>query len=163
MLFIGIAGHLVRYLPLQKSDWAPYWTILISDERVVNMKLSPISDLHYVRTYSAMRHGGSVKACLTVVLLSRVQIQSLPSPQLTANLLVGCHLGWHLAVCWPLWGATEEKIMRNEPLVHQKHIKKKKHILPITGKIQDSSCGRYSAREKNTGPAGLLNSLMWSV
>jgi hypothetical protein len=43
------------------------------------------------------RHGGSVVACLTVVLQSRVRIRRLPSPQLTANLLVGCHLGWHLA------------------------------------------------------------------
>jgi hypothetical protein len=43
------------------------------------------------------RHGGSVVARLTVVLQSWVQIQRLPSPQLTANLLVGCHLGWHLA------------------------------------------------------------------
>jgi hypothetical protein len=44
------------------------------------------------------RHGGSVVARLTVVLQSRVQIRRLPSPQLTANLLVGFHLGWHLAV-----------------------------------------------------------------
>ncbi len=64
----------------------------------------------------------------TVVLQSRVQIQRLPSPQLTANLLVGCHLGWHLAAGWPLWGATEEKNYENEPLVPQKHIKKKKVI-----------------------------------
>jgi hypothetical protein len=34
----------------------------------------------------------------TVVLQSQVQIRHLPSPQLTANLLVGCYLGWHLAV-----------------------------------------------------------------
>ncbi len=65
------------------------------------------------------RHGGTVVACLTVVLQSRVQIWHLPSPQLTANCLVGCHLRWHLAARWPLWGATEEKIMRNELLVHQ--------------------------------------------
>jgi hypothetical protein len=31
-----------------------------------------------------------------VVLLSRVRIRRLPSPQLTANLLVGCHLGMAL-------------------------------------------------------------------
>jgi hypothetical protein len=42
-------------------------------------------------------HGGSVVARLTDVLQSRVRIRRLPSPQLTANLLVGCHLGWHLA------------------------------------------------------------------
>ncbi len=59
------------------------------------------------------RHGGSVMrgmvaqnweawwpvvARLAVVLHSRVRIWRLPRPQLTANLLVGCHLGWHLAV-----------------------------------------------------------------
>jgi hypothetical protein len=43
------------------------------------------------------RHGGSMVACQTVVLQSRVRIRRLPSPQLTAHLLVGCHLGWHLA------------------------------------------------------------------
>ncbi len=62
----------------------------------------------------------------TVVLQSRVQIRRLPSQQLSANLLVGCHLGWHMAAGWPLWGATEEKITKKEPLVHQKHTKKKK-------------------------------------
>ncbi len=64
-------------------------------------------------------HGGSVGVCLFVVLQSWVRIWYLPSPQLTANLLVGCHLGWHLAADWPLWGATEEKMIRNEPLVYQ--------------------------------------------
>jgi hypothetical protein len=39
---------------------------------------------------------------LTVVLQSRVRIRCLPSPQLIAYLLVGCYLGWHLAVGWPL-------------------------------------------------------------
>ncbi len=72
------------------------------------------------------RHGGSMVAHQTVVLQSWVRIQCLPNPQLTANLLMGCHLGWHLAGGWPLWGAIEEKIMKNEPLVRQKHIKKKK-------------------------------------
>ncbi len=48
----------------------------------------------------------------TVVLQSWVRIRHLPSPQQTANLLEGCHLGWHLAEGWPLWGATEEKIMK---------------------------------------------------
>jgi hypothetical protein len=36
--------------------------------------------------------------CQTVVLQSRVRIRRLPSPQLIDYLLVGCHLGWHLAV-----------------------------------------------------------------
>ncbi len=42
------------------------------------------------------RHGDSVVARLTVVLQSRVRIRHLPSPQLTAKCLVGCHLRWHL-------------------------------------------------------------------
>ncbi len=55
------------------------------------------------------RHGGSVVAGLTVVPGSNL---ASPQPTATANLLVGYHLGWHLAVGWPLLGATEEKIMR---------------------------------------------------
>ncbi len=76
------------------------------------------------------RRGGSVVVRQTVVLQSRVRIRRLPSPQLIANLLVGCHLVWHLAAGWPLWGATEEKIVKNGSLVRQKHIKKKKKIAP---------------------------------
>ncbi len=75
------------------------------------------------------RRGSSMVARQTVVLKSRVQIWRLPSPQLSANLLVGCHLGWHMSAGWPLWGATEEKITKKEPLVHQKHTKKKKSYL----------------------------------
>ncbi len=44
------------------------------------------------------RRGGLMVARQTVVLQSRVRIRRLPSSQLTANLLVGCHLGCHLAV-----------------------------------------------------------------
>jgi hypothetical protein len=44
------------------------------------------------------RHSGSMVARQTVVLQSRVRIQRLPSPHLTANFLVGCHLKWR----WPL-------------------------------------------------------------
>jgi hypothetical protein len=36
-------------------------------------------------------------ACQTVVLQTRVRIRCLPSSQLLANLLVGCHLGLALA------------------------------------------------------------------
>jgi hypothetical protein len=43
------------------------------------------------------KRGGSMVALQTVVLQSRVRVRQLPSPQLTDNLLVGCHLGWHLA------------------------------------------------------------------
>jgi hypothetical protein len=43
------------------------------------------------------RGGGSMVVCQTVVLQPIVRIRRLPSPQLTANLQVGCHLGWHLA------------------------------------------------------------------
>ncbi len=79
------------------------------------------------------RHGGSMVARQTVVLQSWVRIQRLPGPQLTASLLVGCYLGWYLAAGWPLWEATEEKITKNELLVHQKkkHIKKNKKISEV--------------------------------
>ncbi len=53
-----------------------------------------------------------------------VRIRYLPSPQQTANLLEGCHLGWHLAEGWPLWGMTEEKIIKK----CQKHIRKKNDL-----------------------------------
>jgi hypothetical protein len=43
------------------------------------------------------RRGGSMVVHQTVVLQSWVRIRCLSIPQLTANLLVGCHLGWHLA------------------------------------------------------------------
>jgi hypothetical protein len=39
------------------------------------------------------RRGGSMVAHQTVVLQSQVRIRHLPSPQQTANLLEGCHLG----------------------------------------------------------------------
>ncbi len=52
---------------------------------------------HLSRSYNLGRHGGSIVVRQTVVLQSRVHIRHLPSPQLIANLLVGCHLGWHLA------------------------------------------------------------------
>jgi hypothetical protein len=52
------------------------------------------------------RRGGSMVAGKTIVLQSRVRIRSLPSQHLIANLLVGCHPGWH----------------ENKPLVCQKHI-----------------------------------------
>ncbi len=74
------------------------------------------------------RHGGSMVARQTVVLLSRVRIWCLPSQQLTANLLAGWHLGYHLALGLPLWVATEQKITKNEPLVRQKHLQKKKRM-----------------------------------
>jgi hypothetical protein len=120
-----------------------YWTALCWHDNAKCTKIAKIKAqfcsffIFYLVVLEPGRHGGSVVAHLTVVLQSRVRIRCLPSPQLTANLLVGCHLGWHLAACWPLWGATEEKIMRNEPLVRQKHIKKKKscsrtQVLPIT-------------------------------
>jgi hypothetical protein len=106
---------------MQKYVWIPIMTpngeFEESKHRVFQKSLE-------IRLYIP-RRGGSLVARLTVVLQSQVRNRRLPSPQLTANLLVGCHLGWHLAAGWPLWGATEEKIMRNEPLVRQKHIKKK--------------------------------------
>jgi hypothetical protein len=62
----------------------------------------------------------------TVVLQSRVRILCLPSPQLTANLLVGCHLGMELGCgLTSVRGNRGEKYV-NELLVRQKHKKKKK-------------------------------------
>ncbi len=61
----------------------------------------------------------------TVVLQSRVLIWRLPSPQLTANLLVGYHLGWHLATGLISVRGNRGENYENEPLVRQKHIKKK--------------------------------------
>jgi hypothetical protein len=53
---------------------------------------------------------------------------SNPASQLIAHLLVGCHLGWYLAAGWPLWGATEEKIVKMDRWCAKKHIKKKKYF-----------------------------------
>jgi hypothetical protein len=86
------------------------------------------------------RRGGSMVACQTVVLQSRVQIWHLPSPQLTANLLVGCHLGWHLAPGWPLWGATEEKITKINLWLAKKNIKINKKLLIYIGR---SKCSNF--------------------
>jgi hypothetical protein len=60
-----------------------------------------------------------------LVLQSQVRIRRLPSPQLTANLLMGCQLGWHLARLTSVRGNRGENY-ENEPQVHQKHIRKKK-------------------------------------
>jgi hypothetical protein len=64
-----------------------------------------------------------------VVLQSRVQIRRLPSPQLTANLLVGCHLGMALGCGLTSVRGNRGKNYENEPLVPQKHTKKKKKLL----------------------------------
>ncbi len=48
------------------------------------------------RGSSIGRRGSSMVAHQAVVLQSRVRIRRLPSPQLTANLLVGCHRGMAL-------------------------------------------------------------------
>jgi hypothetical protein len=64
----------------------------------------------------------------TVVLQSRVQIRRLPSPQLTANLLVGCHLGMALGCGLTSVRGNRGENYENEPLVRQKHTKKKKLI-----------------------------------
>jgi hypothetical protein len=65
----------------------------------------------------------------TVVLQSRVQIRCLPSPQLTANLLVGSHLGMALACGLTSMRGNRGENYENEPLVRQKHTKKKKNFL----------------------------------
>jgi hypothetical protein len=62
----------------------------------------------------------------TVVLQSRVQIRHLPGPQLTANLLVGCHLGMALGCELTSVRGNRGENYENELLVRQKHAKKKK-------------------------------------
>jgi hypothetical protein len=64
----------------------------------------------------------------TVVLQSRVRIWRLPSPQLTANLLVGCHLGMELGCGLTSARGNRGENYANEPLVRQKHTKKKKTL-----------------------------------
>jgi hypothetical protein len=64
------------------------------------------------------RCGGSMVANQTIVLKSRVRIWRLPSPQLTANLLVGCYLGWHLDGC----GLTSVRGGRGENYKNAKNI-----------------------------------------
>ncbi len=64
-----------------------------------------------------------------VVLQSQVRIRRLPSPQLTANLLVGCHPGMALGCgLTSVRGNRGKKITKNEPLVPQKHTKKKNDV-----------------------------------
>jgi hypothetical protein len=63
----------------------------------------------------------------TVVLQSWVQIRRLPSPQLTANLLVGCHLRMALGCGLTSLRGNRGENYENEPLVRQKHTKKKKY------------------------------------
>jgi hypothetical protein len=61
----------------------------------------------------------------TVILQSRVRIRRLPSPQLTANLLVGCQLGMALGCGLTSVRGKRGENYKNEPLVPQKHTKKK--------------------------------------
>jgi hypothetical protein len=63
-----------------------------------------------------------------VVLQSRVRIRRLPSPQLTAKFLVGCHLAMALGCGLTSVRGNRGKNYKNEPLVPQKHTKKKKII-----------------------------------
>jgi hypothetical protein len=64
-----------------------------------------------------------------VVLQSWVRIRRLPSPQLTANLLVGCHVGMALSCGLTSVRGNRGKNYENEPLVLQKHTKKTKKKL----------------------------------
>jgi hypothetical protein len=63
-----------------------------------------------------------------VVLQSWVRIRCLPSPQQTANLLVGCHLGMALGCGLTSVRGSRGKNYENKPLVPQKHPKKKKYL-----------------------------------
>jgi hypothetical protein len=62
----------------------------------------------------------------TVVLQSRVRIRRPPSPQLTANLLVGCHLEMALGCGLTSVRGNRGENYENEPLVRQKTYKEKK-------------------------------------
>ncbi len=64
-----------------------------------------------------------------VVLQSQVRIRPLPSPQLTANLLVGCHPGMALGCGLTSVRGNRGKNYDNEPLVPQKQTKEKKTLV----------------------------------
>jgi hypothetical protein len=66
----------------------------------------------------------------TVVLQSRVHIRRFPSPQLTANLLVGCHLGMALGCGLTSVRRNRGENYENEPLVCQNIQRKKKKNSP---------------------------------
>jgi hypothetical protein len=72
-----------------------------------------------------------------VVLQSRVRIRRLPSPQLTANLLVGCHPGMALGCGLTSVRGNRGKFTKIKPLVPQKHTKKKKIAILIDIKVAE--------------------------
>ncbi len=78
----------------------------------------------------------------TVVLQSRVRIQRLPSPQLTANLLVGCHLGMALGCGLTSVKGNRGENYENYPLVRQKHTKKIKEYFKIGCELSGLCCQR---------------------
>ncbi len=79
--------------------------VLLKEDDILPFFLRSLNVLWDRQTYTASMNenqGVDIRLLLTsdsnpVVLQSRVPIRRLPSPQLTTNLLVGCHLGWHLA------------------------------------------------------------------
>jgi hypothetical protein len=83
------------------------------------------------------RHGGSMVACHTVVLLSRVRVQHLPRRNLTANLLVGCYLGWHLAKADLCEGQQRRKLRKMNRWFAKKN--KEKKIFPLSVKISGNN------------------------
>jgi hypothetical protein len=66
-----------------------------------------------------------------VVLQSRVRIRRLPSPQLTANLLVGCHLGMALGRGLTSVRGNRGKKLRKMNRWFPKNIQRKKMELTI--------------------------------
>jgi hypothetical protein len=90
--------HLPRYrkvYPLQEQFHQQHDQVPLLQEQPPLLRNSC---LNYKKVLpSTGRCGGLMVAHQTVVLQSRVLIRHLPSPQLTANLLVGCRLGLHLA------------------------------------------------------------------
>ncbi len=76
----------------------------------------------------------------TVVLQSRVRIRRPPSPQLTANLLVGCHLEMALGCGLTSVRGNRGENYENEPLVRQKTYKEKKKNLCSCRKTFTTIC-----------------------
>jgi hypothetical protein len=106
------------------------WVKVISF-RVIWLK-GIVSDVIWFKGTVSDAPGCCPVAHQAVVLQSRVRIRRLPSPQLIANLLVGCHPGMALGCGLPSVRGNRGKNHENEPLVPQKHTKKKKQFQTLS-------------------------------
>jgi hypothetical protein len=70
------------------------------------------SKLFQKQDYFSLKWLGSIVVRQTVVLQSRARIRRLPSPQQTANLLEGCHLGCGLNSVRGDRGENHEKMLK---------------------------------------------------